>query len=224
MRGRARRAGARGPHAGPGRRARRRGGPRRDGRAGGGASRSRQTPPTEGGGVVDSAQPPARETSAGRTTGWYAARSASVSRPPRPVTSRLICSASSPRCSTPGPVAGDQLERGHEVGHHDPPGRELALVVVEDGPALRVPPEDVVVGVVEVVARRRGQPVAAPGDLDRRRDQLAPRQPAVAPVGLAERGQAAVHRHRARPDGDVHPAAVRRRDVPGRAGGRRRSR
>ena len=158
----------------------------RVGRAGGGASRSgrRRRPRAAVASWTASSRRPAT-TSAGRTTGWYAARSACVSRPPRPVTSRLISSASSPWWSTPGPSAAISSSEATRSGITIRPGRELALGVVEDGPALRVPAEDVVVGVVEVVARRRGQPVAAAGDLDRRRDDLAPRQPSVAPVGLA---------------------------------------
>ena len=54
-----------------------------------------------------------------------------VSSPPRPVTSRLISSASSPWCRAPGPSVGDQLQRRDEVGHHDPAGGELAVGVVQ---------------------------------------------------------------------------------------------
>ena len=113
-----------------------------------------------------------------------------------------------------GALVGDQLERVGQVGDDDQVGDELALVVVDGGAAGVVPAEDRVVDVLQVVARRRAQPEAAAGHVDRRRDHLAPRQPAVAAVRLLERRHRAVRRDRAGSDGDVHAAAVLGVDVP----------
>ena len=62
-----------------------------------------------------------------------------VSRPPRPRHVAADQLGELAAVQRAGAVGGDQLERGDEVGHHDPVGGELALGVVEDGPALRRP-------------------------------------------------------------------------------------
>ena len=129
-----------------------------------------------------------------------------------------------PRAARAGPAAAIVLERGGEVGDHDP-----VLVVTRPSAscsacvARGVPAEDGLVDVVEVVARGRAEPEAAAGHVDRRGDELAPRQPAVARVGLAEGGEGAVRRDRARSDRDRRRRRRRRstrpRCAPARASG-----
>ena len=170
------------------------------------ASPPRTTPPTDGGGVVASVQSPTRVVRDGRTTGRYAARSSGPSSPPR--AEHVLADPAGParRCaSTPGPSAAISSSDSARSGTTTSPVVISPSLVVDRRVAGRVPAEDVLVHVVEVVARRRAQPEPAAGHVDRRRDDLAPRQPPVARVRLAERRQRPVGRHRPRTDRDRRP-------------------
>ncbi len=172
------------------------------------------TPPTDGGGLVPNVQSPTVLSSDGRTTGRYAARSSGPRMPPRAITSVADQPGQVAGVQGAGALVGDQLERADEIGQHDQVGRDLAVLVVHRGVALVVPAEDQVVHVLEVVARRRAQPEAAAGHVDRRCDDLAPRQAPPARVGGAEGRDRAVRGDRAGADRRGHPVAVVGVDVP----------
>ena len=72
-------------------------------------------------------------------------------------------------------VGGDLLQRRREVGHHDPVLGEPTRRVVQRCVARRVPPEDRLVHVAQVVARRRAQGEAAPRHVDGRCRRARPR-------------------------------------------------
>ena len=171
-----------------------------------------QTPPTEGGGVVARFQSPTRVASEGRVTGSYAARSSGPRSPPRSRTSAEMSRASSPVCIAGGAL-GRRSARASRRGRGTTirSGGDLALVVMDRGPAGVVPAEDRVVDVVEVVARCGAQPEARrarrsiAGATTSRHGSRPSRR-----CASLERRDRAVRRDRAGADGDVR----RRRRTP----------
>ena len=135
-----------------------------------------------------------------------------------------------------GALLGDQGQRrGQPVDHHRVAGLDPATIGSAQRPRrLGVPAEAALADVREVVARRRPQREAGPGDLGGRRHHLGPRQCPEPGLGQVEGGQRAGDRRGARADRHGHAAAVagahllhrhRRRPAgPGRACPRSRRR
>ena len=100
-----------------------------------------------------------------------------------------------------GALLGDQLERPREIRHQQPvAGDETFAVRAVDAATLAVCAQDQVEDRVQI-GLGRVELDAVAGELDRRRDELAPGQRAERAVRLLEAGERA--RHRARGSADV---------------------